>query len=240
MSIRDWFRPNAETKGFVADLNTVALCGPLFSRPKTLHSLIFTGAVIVAGSAESASTLPAGVAPSKGMTPLAVSRMLPPDAHRFCCSVDSVIVKFPARCAAPNRASLLHQPDCVGSIKEVAVDAVCFAGVPNAHSLPASDVLAYGHDFQVGGVDTAGISAEMIDGQPIGDRSHSNLIGTAVGVIVIAIVPGITIASSGQLSWPVPTPIWVGRKGNQERRNVLSIHTRNLNTLPIFYKPRFG
>ena len=88
----------------------------------------------------------------------------------------------------------------VGVIEGVPVDAVGLGGFESS-----LDVFSEGDSFEVVGSAAGVVSAEVVDGEPVGDWSVGEFVGDAVGVLLVA-VGWFDSPVSGGISIALPFP----------------------------------
>lgn len=86
----------------------------------------------------------------------------------------------------------------------VAAHAMCFTSVDCRPIQAAARVLLSGYWFQVGRIDTGGITAEMINMEPIGDRPNEQFVCETVRTRMSAIQGELAVAGGVSRSDPRP------------------------------------
>lgn len=79
-------------------------------------------------------------------------------------------------------------------------------GVLSGKALPAQDILALGHRFQVIWVHAEAVPAEMVELQPLGNGAFCATIHHSVGVYLTIGFPP-TISASRRIAYPFPTAV---------------------------------
>lgn len=87
------------------------------------------------------------------------------------------------------------------------IGAMGFPGVDGCVPVPAENVLPVGHGFHVRRVDAGSVAAEVIDGQPLRDRTDKGLVGNAVGAKCSPV--HLVVAVPFSASSPDPRPAFV-------------------------------